>query len=222
MSDAKWLPEVDPNPAEPRMVIWSTLRCLELQIDQHEELYDSHGVVSWELLKHMVRLAKRHAHEEGGKAEAAERETDQWRTRADEANATLRETEQELQRLRQVHLESQSEELQAARSEIVKLRKQQDQTQAENAGFTENHRLLQNFAKSVRQTCQMEVTDHQFVQLVASALHQYDALYSMLLSQNTSFAATELTNSQTTPNSRSAPVTEPFDDSSGADVPGQS
>jgi hypothetical protein len=74
---------------------------LELQIDQHEELHNSTGVVSWELLKHMVRLAKRHAHEEGNKIGAAERETDEWRTRADEANATLRETEQELQRLRQ-------------------------------------------------------------------------------------------------------------------------
>ena len=126
MSDAKWLPEVDPNPAEPRMVIWSTLRCLELQIDQHEELYNSHGVVSWELLKHMVRLAKRHAHEEGNKIGAAERETDQWRTRADEANAKLRETEQELDRLRQRHVEVQSEEVAAARAEIETLRKELD------------------------------------------------------------------------------------------------
>ena len=94
------LVEVDPNPAEPRMVIWSTLRCLELQIDQHEELHNSTGVVSWGLLKQMLRLAKRHACEEGGAVIAAERETDQWRTRADEANAKLLETQQELQRLR--------------------------------------------------------------------------------------------------------------------------
>jgi uncharacterized membrane protein YccC len=126
-----FVPEVDPDPAEPRMVIWSTLRCLELQIDQHEELHNSTGVVSWELLKHMLRLAKRHAHEEGNKIGAAERETDEWRTRADEANATLRETEQELQRLRQRHVEVQSEEVAAARAEIETLRKQLANAQQE-------------------------------------------------------------------------------------------
>ena len=207
---------------DPSEKVWSTLRCLEYQLEAHEARFHRDGDVNWQAIRHMIMVAQHEARTTGAALRRAWTDEDAVGDDLAQIKLQLRETEQELQRLRQVHLESQSEELQAARSEIVKLRKQQDQTQAENAGFTENHRLLQNFAKSVRQTCQMEVTDHQFVQLVAAAMHQYDALYWMLLFQNTSFAATELTNSQTTPNSHPAPVTEPLDDSTGADGPGQS
>jgi DNA repair exonuclease SbcCD ATPase subunit len=207
---------------DPSEKVWSTLRCLEYQLEAHEARFHRDGDVNWQAIRHMIMAAQQEARTTGAALRRAWTDEDAVGDDLAQTKLQLRETEQELQRLRRVHMEFQSEELQAARSEIVELRKQQDRTQAENAGLTEDHRLLKNLAKSVRQTCQMVVTDREFVQLVASALHQYDALYSMLLSQNTSFAATESTNSQTTPNSHPAPVTEPLDDSSGADGPGQS
>lgn len=207
---------------DPAQKVAATLWCLQIQLDAHEARHVVDGYVNWNAIRHMIRLSENEARTAGDVLRRAWSDEEGAGEQLAEAKRKLHDTEQELQRLRKVHMEFQSEELQAARSEIGELRKQKDQLQAENAGYTEKQRLLTNLEKSVRHSCQMTVTDREFVQLVCAAMHQYDALYSMLASQNDSFSARESANSQARLSSHPASVTEPLDDSSGADGPGQS
>lgn len=248
------------------MIIWTTLRCLEFQIDQHEQRYNSDGVVSWELIEHMVRLAKRQAQDEAVKIIAAERETDQWRTRADEANARIRQLETELQaalseaaqagarwadvvsastadakRLREyeqttaqlnaeiARLKTKliptkwSTDLEKAHAEIVALRKQRDEAtrdcirlnaeqvrqfvhlQAANADAVALRRCLGQICAQFAQMDDPQQTDLSLLLKIRSAVAEFDA------------------RDRPQPPTESPPaVTEPLNDSTGTDGPGQS
>lgn len=235
----------NPDPAEPRMIIWTTLRCLELQIDQHEERYNSDGVVSWELIKHMVRLAKRHAYDEGGKVIAAERETDNWRTKADEANAALLETELELQRLRKQHLDVESAERQAANAEIAKLktqliqakwapdamgkaqgeidslRKERDQLRIDQQVLSHTTERLRQFAAAVQDAKRINKTLNcdvavDSIEAALQRLETGEPVPPGLTKVKYKMCGDKIWDVQITA------VNEPLSDSTGADGPGQS
>lgn len=246
------------------MIIWTTLRCLEFQIDQHEERYNSDGVVSWELIKHMVRLAQRQAQDEAGKIIAAERETDQWRTRTDEANAKIRQLETELQaalgeaahagarwtdvvnqrmadakRLREYEQATaqMNSALESARSDanlqavrLAAAQHDRDATWVQNHTLAITLQCLRRFASAIQRA------KHKYKHLdcqganeeIEAALAQLQATDAMAAAQ---VAGVKLAwcgeNGQPVPRpqppTESPPaVTEPLDDSSGADGPGQS
>lgn len=125
----------NPDPAEPRMIIWTTLRCLELQIDQHEERYNSDGVVSWELIKHMVRLAKRHAYDVVNVSTADVKR--------------LREYEQAIAQMKSA-LESARSEANVQAVRLVAAQRGKDQLQVENHSLAIMLQCLRRFASAVQ------------------------------------------------------------------------
>ncbi len=208
---------------DPSEKVWSTLRCLEYQLEAHEARFHRDGDVNWQAIRHMIMVAQHEARTTGAALRRAWTDEDAVGDDLAQIKLQLRETEQELQRLRQVHMEFQSEELQAARLEVVRLREQLNQSTSDikrlnaqrnrefqeltaaNADRVVLRRCLGKIRVKVAQIDEQGKCRLSLAQEIRSIVQQFDAADGPGL-----------------PTDSTPHVTEPIDDSTGSDGPGQS
>lgn len=223
---------------DPSEKVWSTLRCLEYQLEAHEARFHRDGDVNWQAIRHMIMAAQHEARTTGAALRRAWTDEDVVGDDLAQTKLKLRETEQELQRLRRVHMEFQSEELTEARVTIADLRQQLANAQrCVSDAFAEVNSVRQQLdaanAALVLQLAGIERLQACLTAIKTHVDHMHDVEDLMLplvlirdaleaLNASTTEPCTESNSSVTLTSSPPTSVTQILDDSSGADGPGQS
>lgn len=127
---------------DPSEKVWSTLRCLEYQLEAHEARFHRDGDVNWQAIRHMIMAAQHEARTTGAALRRAWTDEDAVGDELAQTKLQLRETEQKLAAARS------EANVQAAR--LVAAQRGKDQLQVENHCLAITLQCLRRFASAVQ------------------------------------------------------------------------